>query len=309
MVRNEHALPTIGYTLIVLSLVALVAGADQLHGRCVDVVDGDTLIIEVDGVRRTVHLFGIDAPELEQPFGDEAAAVLAPLVGSDLDIQVSSMTADEIVGTVVADDGDVAQMLVDDGCAWIVEDGPTNERYVVALFSARLKGRCVWAEGDPIHPAKWRRDNYKEPTPQPVGLSDVAAGVDLEKDEDGKAVIDSTDIPSMYARYAEGKLFVDRMIEIAQVAEWVQKADQIWQIYCGESGSADGDGSVWSEEVGAWVDSSIAPKGCKELDRQITAARAWVHKAKKVATQDAGRGGIKQSDINAVVDGLDLEEQ
>ena len=121
-------------------------------------------------------------------------------------------------------------------------------------------------------------------------------------------VIDSTDIPSRFARYAEGKLFVDRMIEIAQVADWVQKAGQIWQINCAISGSTSGEGSVWSDELGAWVDGSIAPKGCDELDMQISAARKWIREAKQIAMEDAGRGGIDSKDVGAVVEALDLEE-
>ena len=68
------------------------------------------------------------------------------------------------------------------------------------------------------------------------------------------------------------------------------------------------DGSVWSQQLGAWVSTSHSPRGCDELNTQITEAERWMNHAKRVAAEEASRGGISQSDIKTVSAALDLED-
>ncbi len=49
-------------------------------GTVLDVVDGDTLRIMVDGATYTVKLIGIDAPDLKAPFGPDARQKIASLL-------------------------------------------------------------------------------------------------------------------------------------------------------------------------------------------------------------------------------------
>jgi endonuclease YncB( thermonuclease family) len=63
--------------------------SEELTGRCIEVVDADTLRVELgNGDVAVVHLFGIDAPELGQPFGDAAAAATLELVGEEVELAV-----------------------------------------------------------------------------------------------------------------------------------------------------------------------------------------------------------------------------
>ena len=63
-----------------LLALALVANADELTGRVVEVSDGDTLTVRVEGQPPVkVRLAGIDAPERDQPFGQRSRQSLAEL--------------------------------------------------------------------------------------------------------------------------------------------------------------------------------------------------------------------------------------
>ena len=50
--------------------------------RIVEVVDGDTLLIDIDGMQSYVALYGIDAPEFGQPFADEAKKFVENIIGT-----------------------------------------------------------------------------------------------------------------------------------------------------------------------------------------------------------------------------------
>ncbi len=60
----------------------------------IDVVDGDTVEIEIDGLRERVRLLGIDAPESVHPtvpvqcFGAEASAGLAEALAAGTEVEL-----------------------------------------------------------------------------------------------------------------------------------------------------------------------------------------------------------------------------
>ena len=63
-----------------LLALALAANAEDLAGRVIAVADGDTLTLAVSGRGSvTVRLYGIDAPERNQPFSAPSRAALVAL--------------------------------------------------------------------------------------------------------------------------------------------------------------------------------------------------------------------------------------
>lgn len=56
--------------LILLVLSASLARAEEAH--VLEVIDGDSLLVEVRGIRAEVRLLGIDAPEWSQEWGPQA---------------------------------------------------------------------------------------------------------------------------------------------------------------------------------------------------------------------------------------------
>ncbi len=54
--------------------------SERLRMAVVAVPDGDTVVVVADGIALRVRLHGIDAPELDQPWGPESRDALAALV-------------------------------------------------------------------------------------------------------------------------------------------------------------------------------------------------------------------------------------
>lgn len=93
---NRRAICSVVWAMIVLGSCAvqdepLSPGAS---GRVVDIVDGDTLDIRIDGRVERVRLIGIDTPETKKPgtpvecFGPEATARLAALLPPGIEVVV-----------------------------------------------------------------------------------------------------------------------------------------------------------------------------------------------------------------------------
>ena len=75
----------IALALALVTVLAMPAGAAELHGRIVRVADGDTVTI-LDAAKRQhrIRIVGIDAPERRQAFGDRSRQRLRELAhGAD----------------------------------------------------------------------------------------------------------------------------------------------------------------------------------------------------------------------------------
>jgi endonuclease YncB( thermonuclease family) len=95
----------------------------QVQGRCY-VIDGDTIVINSTHIR----LAGIDAPELDHPWGQKAKwALVALCKGQRVTAHIRpELSHDRVVATCLLDDGrDLAQELVSQGLAldWAAYSG------------------------------------------------------------------------------------------------------------------------------------------------------------------------------------------
>jgi len=71
---------TVALIAVALQLTAMQlshAGYGRWIGRCERTIDGDTIVVKRDLEIAKVEVFGIDSPEIGQPFGREATYLLA----------------------------------------------------------------------------------------------------------------------------------------------------------------------------------------------------------------------------------------
>lgn len=124
----------------------------------VDVVDGDTIRVLLDGAERNVRYIGIDTPEpnptseaTPEPFADEATAANARLLGSGgrllLERDVSEVDRfGRLLRHVWVEDGEhwtlVNHALVAEGYARVTTY-PPDVRYVDALLKAQQVARAA----------------------------------------------------------------------------------------------------------------------------------------------------------------------
>ncbi|MFO1044492.1 MAG: thermonuclease family protein [Planctomycetaceae bacterium] len=148
-----------------LLLLALVIGSpvyadkpkviDELHGKVLGVLDGDTLTLHAAGKPLSIRLEGIDAPESGQKFGAESREALKKLVAGK-EITVRKTGTDKYkhtLGIVIVDKTDVCAKMVADGWAWHFKTYNTDEELANLETEARAAKRGLW--NDDFYVAPW----------------------------------------------------------------------------------------------------------------------------------------------------------
>lgn len=135
--------------------------AFDLSGRIVRVADGDTVsLLDRNNQQHRIRLYGIDAPELDQPHGKAAHEALAVLVAGRRLGVVGAETDDygRLVGTLYVDGRSINLTLVQQGHAWWYQHFAPHERALAAAEQeARRARRGLWSQSNPVPPWDWRR--------------------------------------------------------------------------------------------------------------------------------------------------------
>jgi endonuclease YncB( thermonuclease family) len=132
-------------------------------GQVMAVADGDTITVRTtDFEQIKVRLYGIDAPEKNQPSGPEAGAYLRDMVLgktvtiTEIDVDRYSRT----VGLVALDGASVNAAMVKAGLAWHY---PRYCKIAVCgdiagmETAAKTRRAGLWAADNPTPPWEWRR--------------------------------------------------------------------------------------------------------------------------------------------------------
>lgn len=127
-------------------------------GTVVRVVDGDTINVRVPpgpGRRSPrkikVRLYGVDAPELDQPYGGASAKALAQLtLGREVEVfEVARDDYGRVVAFVRVGGVDVSSVMVRGGHAWAFRRYlgrlRGDEGYCVLEYQARAEQAGLWA--------------------------------------------------------------------------------------------------------------------------------------------------------------------
>ena len=128
------------------------------------VIDGDTFTAMLDtAVQATVRLYGIDAPDEDQPMGGDAARALAGLLsGRKVELTITGKDHEgRTVALVFADGQSVNEALLSGGLAYVHPKGCRDDfcpEWVALEQRARLENRGVWAEPDAVPPWQWRAE-------------------------------------------------------------------------------------------------------------------------------------------------------
>ena len=137
----------------------------------VRVVDGDSIKVQVPGGgERSVRMYGIDAPETDQPGGREAHEYLRRMVRSRRDWRLRVVDVDHyqrLVGVLYPEGGSVRQsanhQMVEAGWAyWYRKYGGGELGFGELEHSARRGGAGVWADRDAVRPWDHRRSQRAE---------------------------------------------------------------------------------------------------------------------------------------------------
>lgn len=140
-------------------------------GKVVSVVDGDTIKVLHDGKEEKIRLYGIDAPEKDQAFGQKAKDFTASMVaGKDVDVQGNDTDRFErTVGLVTVNGKSLNESLVQEGYAWVYSQY-CKESFCSSWLreenEARQSKKGMWSDPHIIPP--WE---YRHPKGQLEGAS------------------------------------------------------------------------------------------------------------------------------------------
>lgn len=134
---------------------------DQFTCKIIRVYDGDTatgLLPENRQVR--IRLYGIDAPEKSQDFGEKSRLYLANLIaGKNVIIKVASIDRyGRIVGCIsTTHHKDINLEMICQGWAWHYAAYDNTLSYKKAFILAQTQKKGMWKTSANIEPWKWRK--------------------------------------------------------------------------------------------------------------------------------------------------------
>jgi micrococcal nuclease len=136
------------------------AVAGMLQGKVVAIADGDTLTLLVDREQHRVRLYGIDAPEKKQAFGDRSKQVLAACAfGQQATVKTHGHDRyQRVIGEVFVAGRSCNLAQVELGMAWWYRKYAAADRVIAAAeVDARRDRRGLWRDPAPVPPWDFRR--------------------------------------------------------------------------------------------------------------------------------------------------------
>ncbi|MCB9858790.1 MAG: thermonuclease family protein [Phycisphaerales bacterium] len=123
------------------------------------VVDGDTIVVVGrDEIEQTVRLAEIDAPEKDQPSGQEATQFVQGLLEGKI-VQLENVGREKfgrILAQVYLDSRRIDIEIVQNGWEWVY---PNSDSRVLRDAEARARSQetGLWGSDSPMPPWEWRK--------------------------------------------------------------------------------------------------------------------------------------------------------
>ncbi len=175
-------------TLLLTLAISPFAFAKSFTGKCINIDDGNIIVVMKGNDTVRVRLEGIACPETGQSFHDEATQFVTNLVlGKDIFVDVKTVDYDRrLVSSVKVDGKEVSMELIKEGLAWYYDKISKNIELASAEQAARKQKLGIWSQPDPMAP--WDYKRYM------TGIVPIG----IQADEKGSAKSSSTSKSSDY---------------------------------------------------------------------------------------------------------------
>ncbi|WP_298085500.1 thermonuclease family protein [uncultured Campylobacter sp.] len=140
-----------------LAILVIASPLFALSGKVISAHDGDTITVLQGKQQIKVRLFGIDAPELKQPYGKKSKQFLANLIAGEV-VEVEESGKDRYkrtIGTIYLNGADINAQMVENGYAWAYRK--FSKKYTPQESQAKSQKLGLWRDKEPIPPWEWRR--------------------------------------------------------------------------------------------------------------------------------------------------------
>ncbi len=149
--------------LLLLPALSFAANDETIHGKVVRVKDGDTVVVAPaeGGEFLVCRLYGIDAPEGKQAYGEESTKALKTLILGQ-QVAVRTKGRDQYgrkICFIQKGELDVNVEMVRQGHAWAFRkylNQPNTSAYVAAEDEAKQAKRGLWQQPNPQPPWDYR---------------------------------------------------------------------------------------------------------------------------------------------------------
>ena len=149
-------------TVLVVMFSAACDAGEQYRGRVVTIIDGDSLVVEQGGEKKTIRLYGVDSPEWDQPFAMLAKKYLER-TALNQNVIVNPLDKDRYkrsIALVYLHNMSLNKELVVRGYAWVHRyycKKKVCHEWRLLEKKARKNKRGLWQEENPTPPWKWKR--------------------------------------------------------------------------------------------------------------------------------------------------------
>ena len=142
----------------ILFLFVPIANSNVLKGLVEYVTDGDTINVKSEDKIYVIRLYGIDAPEKNQPYGNKITTFLKDkLESKQVTINFSSKDRyGRIIGKVYYDGIYINELLIKIGGAWHYKQYSNDVDLYNAEQSAKKNRLGIWNQELVIPPCEWR---------------------------------------------------------------------------------------------------------------------------------------------------------
>ena len=142
---------------------------EMIEGRVIGVHDGDTVTLLIAGNQQLkIRLAQIDAPELDQAFGQQSKQSLSDMVFNKT-IKVDKETTDKYgrtVGTLIVEGVDANKEQVKQGMAWVYKQYLHDKSLIPLEETARQIKVGLWVDVNPLAPWSYRHSSKQKKVKQ-----------------------------------------------------------------------------------------------------------------------------------------------
>ena len=141
----------------ILLLAMLYASLFAFPAKVIKISDGDTITVLSGKEQTKIRLYGIDAPEKKQDYGQRSKQFLASLVAGQV-VEVEPKGKDRYkrtLGIIYFKGQDVNAQMVLNGYAWAYRK--FSKKYIAQESKAKKQGLGLWQSSNPTPPWEWRK--------------------------------------------------------------------------------------------------------------------------------------------------------
>ncbi len=144
---------------------AITPGSQTQSVYVIKIKDGDSLILRSrDSKEFEARLYGIDAPELAQPYGKKAKRALSELAWKqNFQMQlIETDKYDRAVVTLTNSSFNLNQEMLAKGHAWVYCQYQSDPDWIKLENKAKRSKKGLWKFPKPLSPWEWRQRNRKQ---------------------------------------------------------------------------------------------------------------------------------------------------